>query len=110
MGDVSNLKQVLSNTQAVERLQKIQERADQSGQQQFTRHLQEEAEKRTRSVTDQAEIEKPDDEEKTVEEREEEKKRARNKSTDEKDTEEDSSDDSDDDEPGEEETHVDVVA
>ncbi len=107
MGDVSNLKQVLSNTQAVERLQKIQERADQSGQQQFTRHLQEEADKRTRSVNDRAEIKRPDDEEERVEERKEKRKRARSEGRDGDDAANDGDDSGE--ASDEDETHVDVV-
>jgi hypothetical protein len=110
MTGVSNLKQVLSSTPAVERLQEIQERAEQAGQQQAVRHLKDEAEKETHTVSDRAEVRRPepDDRQKEEEKRERRAKQPAEKAGGAEDTASEATARPDaDDEEGK---HVDIVA
>ena len=131
MSGVSNIRQVVSNTPAVERIQETQNRSQQTGQEQFARQLEEEAERKTRSVQDRAEIERPEEDDEQERDEKDGKKKGKKRSPgdtpdeDEAGVEEESPDavtgsettdpeanpgEKDDDDDTDEERHVDVVA
>lgn len=64
MSGIGNLKQVISTTQAVERVQEAQNRSNQTGQQHFAESLQREAEDETTKVKDNPDVRRPEDEQK----------------------------------------------
>jgi hypothetical protein len=101
MSGVSNLRQVVSTTQAVERVQEAQNRSPQAGQQHFAESLEREAKDNTKKVKKNPDVKRAD-------EREERAARDEDESLE---STEDEHDEHDDEEEGEDgERHVDVIA
>lgn len=61
MSGIGNLKQVVSTTQAVERVQEAQNRSPQTGQQHFAESLEREAKDQSEKVQDNPDVRRPED-------------------------------------------------